>query len=67
MAIMTVITICYNVSYFAILYHGNSDFSFDTLEKVTRNGYWMLFGELNLEEDRGKNINNMVNIKTIMR
>ncbi|XP_055999756.1 transient receptor potential cation channel subfamily M member 2-like [Ostrea edulis] len=52
MAVMTVITMCYNVSYFAILYHDNSDFSFDTLEKVTRNGYWMLFGELNLEGDR---------------
>ncbi|XP_061186810.1 transient receptor potential cation channel subfamily M member 2-like [Saccostrea echinata] len=52
MAIMTVITMCYNVSYYAILYYGNSDFSFDTLEKVTRNGYWMLFGELNLEGDR---------------
>ncbi|XP_048739893.2 uncharacterized protein LOC125648693 isoform X2 [Ostrea edulis] len=52
MAVMTVITMCYNVSYYAILYHGNSDFSFDTLEKVTRNGYWMLFGELNLEGDR---------------
>ncbi|XP_062575810.1 transient-receptor-potential-like protein [Saccostrea cucullata] len=52
MAIMTVITMCYNVSYYAILYYGNSDFSFDTLEKVTRNGYWMLFGELNLDGDR---------------
>ncbi|XP_062589580.1 transient receptor potential cation channel subfamily M member 5-like, partial [Saccostrea cucullata] len=52
MAIMTVFIMCYNVSYFAILYYGNSDVSFNTLEKVTRNGYWMLFGELNLEGDR---------------
>ncbi|XP_061167809.1 transient receptor potential cation channel subfamily M member-like 2 [Saccostrea echinata] len=52
MAIMFVISMCYNISYYAILYSENSEFTFEQLEKITRNGYWMLFGELNLEGDR---------------
>ncbi|XP_062578087.1 transient receptor potential cation channel subfamily M member 2-like [Saccostrea cucullata] len=52
MAIMFIISMCYNISYYAILYSENSEFTFEELEKITRNGYWMLFGELNLEGDR---------------
>ncbi|XP_056004039.1 transient receptor potential cation channel subfamily M member-like 2 isoform X2 [Ostrea edulis] len=54
LAIMTVIIMCYNVSYYAILYSENSDLSFAQLERVFRNGFWILFGELSLESDRLK-------------
>lgn len=53
--IMTVIMMCYNVSFYALLYP-NSEFSWQQLEKITRNGYWMLFGELNLDADTRKTI-----------
>ncbi|VDI08563.1 Hypothetical predicted protein [Mytilus galloprovincialis] len=50
MIIMTVIMMCYNISYYALLYP-NSEFSWEQMEKIIRNGYWMLFGELNLDGD----------------
>ncbi|XP_061190728.1 transient receptor potential cation channel subfamily M member 2-like [Saccostrea echinata] len=50
MTIMFIITMCYNTSYHALLYSENSDFTFEQFEKITRNGYWMLFGELNLDD-----------------
>ncbi|XP_062602906.1 transient receptor potential cation channel subfamily M member 2-like [Saccostrea cucullata] len=52
--IITVITYCYSVSYFAILYTDDSDLSFTQIEKIARNGFWILFGELSLESDRLK-------------
>ncbi|XP_061170919.1 uncharacterized protein LOC133180400 [Saccostrea echinata] len=52
--ITTVITLCYSVSYFAILYSDDSDLSFSQIEKIVRNGFWILFGELSLENDRLK-------------
>lgn len=55
MIIMTVIMMCYNISYYALLYP-NSEFSWEQMEKIIRNGYWMLFGELNLDGDTCKQI-----------
>ncbi|XP_052083007.1 transient receptor potential cation channel subfamily M member-like 2 isoform X1 [Mytilus californianus] len=51
MAIMTVIMMCYNISFHALLYT-NSEFSWSQMEKITQNGYWMLFGELNLDGEK---------------
>ena len=48
MIIMTVIMICYNVAFYALSY-SNSEFSWSEIEEVMKNGYWMLFGELNLD------------------
>ncbi|CAC5385236.1 MIB [Mytilus coruscus] len=50
MMIMVVIMMCYNISFSALLYP-NSEFSWLQIEKITQNGYWMLFGELNLDSD----------------
>ncbi|CAC5361695.1 TRPM3 [Mytilus coruscus] len=50
MIIMTVIMMCYNISFYARLYP-NSEFSWQQMEKIIQNGYWMLFGELNLDGD----------------
>ncbi|XP_071147662.1 uncharacterized protein [Mytilus edulis] len=50
MIIMTVIMMCYNISFYALLYP-NSEFSWSQMEKIIQNGYWMLFGELNLDGD----------------
>ncbi|XP_062599328.1 transient receptor potential cation channel subfamily M member-like 2 [Saccostrea cucullata] len=52
MTIMFVILMCFDVSYYSILYAEKSDFTFDELERIARNGYWMLFGELNLDRDK---------------
>ncbi|VDI37294.1 Hypothetical predicted protein [Mytilus galloprovincialis] len=41
---------CYNISFYALLYP-NSEFSWLQIEKIIQNGYWMLFGELNLDSD----------------
>ncbi|XP_063408848.1 transient receptor potential cation channel subfamily M member 2-like [Mytilus trossulus] len=51
MAIMAVIMMCYNISFHALLYT-NSEFTWSELEKITKNGYWMLFGELNLDGEK---------------
>ncbi|XP_063397476.1 transient receptor potential cation channel subfamily M member 3-like [Mytilus trossulus] len=51
MTIMTVIMMCYNISFHALLYT-NSEFTWSELEKITQNGYWMLFGELNLDGEK---------------
>lgn len=51
MTIMTVIMMCYNISFHALLYT-NSEFSWSQIEKITQNGYWMLFGELNLDGEK---------------
>ncbi|XP_071146988.1 uncharacterized protein [Mytilus edulis] len=50
MIIMAVIMTCYNVSFYALLYP-NSEFSWQEMEKIAMTGYWMLFGELNLDGD----------------
>lgn len=52
--IMTVIMVWYSVSFYSLLYP-NSEFSWTQIEKVIANGYWMLFGELNLDGDTCKN------------
>lgn len=52
---MTVIMMCYNISFHALLYT-NSEFTWSQLEEITKNGYWMLFGELNLDGEKGKQI-----------
>ncbi|XP_052074324.1 uncharacterized protein LOC127712112 isoform X19 [Mytilus californianus] len=48
--ILTVIMMSYNVSFHSLLYP-NSELSWEEIEKVMQNGYWMLFGELNLDSD----------------
>lgn len=50
MIIMTVILIWYSVSFYALSYP-NTEFSWKQIEKIISNGYWTLFGELNLDED----------------
>ncbi|XP_056004040.1 uncharacterized protein LOC125661033 isoform X1 [Ostrea edulis] len=50
LAITTVITVCYSVSYYAILYSEDSELSFAEMERVFGNGFWILFGELALEQ-----------------
>ncbi|XP_052082915.1 uncharacterized protein LOC127720376 isoform X2 [Mytilus californianus] len=50
MIIMAVIMMCYNISFHALLYP-NSEFSWLQIEKIIQNGFWMLFGELNLDSD----------------
>ncbi|XP_052082909.1 uncharacterized protein LOC127720374 [Mytilus californianus] len=50
MIIMTVIMMSYNISFYALLYP-NSELSWLQMEKIIKNGYWMLFGELNLDGD----------------
>ncbi|XP_061170920.1 uncharacterized protein LOC133180401 [Saccostrea echinata] len=52
LTIMTVVSGCYSVSYYAILFTDNSDLSFTEIERIIRNGFWILFGELSLEYDR---------------
>lgn len=58
MIIMAVIMTCYNVSFYALLYP-NSEFSWQQMEKIAMTGYWMLFGELNLDGDTSKKIFNL--------
>ncbi|CAC5385201.1 TRPM3 [Mytilus coruscus] len=48
MIIITIIMLCYSVSFYALLYP-NSEFSWKQMEKILRNGYWMLFGDLNID------------------
>ncbi|VDI79732.1 Hypothetical predicted protein, partial [Mytilus galloprovincialis] len=48
MIIITIIMLWYSVSFYALLYP-NSDFSWKQMEKILRNGYWMLFGDLNID------------------
>lgn len=48
MIIMAVIMMCYNISFYALLYP-NSELSWLQIENIIQNGYWMLFGELNLD------------------
>ncbi|XP_071147009.1 transient receptor potential cation channel subfamily M member 1-like [Mytilus edulis] len=48
MIILAVIMMCYNISFYALLYP-NSELSWLQIEKIIQNGYWMLFGELNLD------------------
>ncbi|CAC5385200.1 TRPM2 [Mytilus coruscus] len=50
MTIMTVIMVWYSVSVYALLYP-NSEFSWTEIEKIVSNGYWVLFGELNLDAE----------------
>ncbi|VDI71795.1 Hypothetical predicted protein [Mytilus galloprovincialis] len=50
MIILLVMMISYNVSFYSLLYP-NSELSWSEIEKVMQNGYWMLFGELNLDSD----------------
>ncbi|CAC5421441.1 unnamed protein product [Mytilus coruscus] len=50
MIILTVIMLSYNVSFHSLLYP-NSELSWKEIEKIMENGYWMLFGELNLDRD----------------
>ncbi|VDI57294.1 Hypothetical predicted protein [Mytilus galloprovincialis] len=50
MIIMAVIMIWYSVSYYALLYP-NSEFTWKQIEHILSNGYWVLFGELNLDGD----------------
>lgn len=53
MIIMAVIMIWYSVSYYALLYP-NSEFTWKQMEHILSNGYWVLFGELNLDGDTCK-------------
>lgn len=53
MIILTVIMVWYSVSYYALLYP-NSKFSWAMIETIISNGYWILFGELNLDGDSCK-------------
>ncbi|CAG2254562.1 TRPM3 [Mytilus edulis] len=48
MIILAVIMMCYNISFYALLYP-NSELSWLQIEMIIQNGYWMLFGELNLD------------------
>ncbi|XP_052082922.1 transient receptor potential cation channel subfamily M member 3-like [Mytilus californianus] len=48
MIIITIIMLWYSVSFYALLYP-NSEFSWKQMEKILRNGYWMLFGDLNID------------------
>ncbi|XP_052074168.1 transient receptor potential cation channel subfamily M member-like 2 [Mytilus californianus] len=50
MIILTVIMLSYNVSFHS-LHYPNSELSWKEIEKIMQNGYWMLFGELNLDRD----------------
>ncbi|VDI72971.1 Hypothetical predicted protein [Mytilus galloprovincialis] len=50
MVILTVIMLSYNVSFHSLLYP-NAEISWKEMEKMMQNGYWMLFGELNLDRD----------------
>jgi hypothetical protein len=49
LAITSIITICYSVSYYSILYPEDSELSYCEMERVFGNGFWILFGELSLE------------------
>ncbi|CAG2190876.1 TRPM2 [Mytilus edulis] len=51
MIIMTVIVVWYSVSFHALVYP-NSEFSWREIEKILSNGYWVLFGELNLDDEK---------------
>lgn len=55
MIIMAVIQGWYSVSFYSLLYP-NSDFSWAQMENILSNGYWILFGELNLDSDTCKNM-----------
>ncbi|XP_063408793.1 uncharacterized protein LOC134692272 [Mytilus trossulus] len=48
MIIILIIMVWYSVSFYALLYE-NSDFTWKQMEKILRNGYWMLFGDLYLD------------------
>lgn len=48
MIIISIIMVWYSVSFYALLYE-NSDFTWKQMEKILRNGYWMLFGDLYLD------------------
>ncbi|XP_052097396.1 transient receptor potential cation channel subfamily M member 2-like isoform X1 [Mytilus californianus] len=50
MTIMFVIMFWYSVSFYALLYP-NTEASWTEIEKILSNGYWILFGEVNLEAD----------------
>ncbi|XP_071146987.1 transient receptor potential cation channel subfamily M member 2-like [Mytilus edulis] len=50
MTIMTVIMVWYSVSLYALLYP-NSEISWTEIENIMSNGYWVLFGELNLDAE----------------
>ncbi|XP_062570594.1 transient receptor potential cation channel subfamily M member 2-like [Saccostrea cucullata] len=56
LTIMTVVSGCYSVSYYAILFTDNSDLNFTEVERIIRNGFWILFGELSLEYDRSTHL-----------
>ncbi|VDI52823.1 Hypothetical predicted protein, partial [Mytilus galloprovincialis] len=62
MIIMTVIVVWYSVSFNALLYP-NSEFSWREIEKIMSNGYWMLFGELNVNNEKVtvRNCTNTIN------
>ncbi|CAG2225437.1 TRPM3 [Mytilus edulis] len=48
MIIISIIMVWYSVSFYA-LYMKTSDFTWKQMEKILRNGYWMLFGDLYLD------------------
>lgn len=54
MIIITVIMVWYSVSLYALLYP-NSQFSWTQIENIISNGYWVLFGELDLDDKWCKN------------
>ncbi|XP_063408792.1 transient receptor potential cation channel subfamily M member 2-like [Mytilus trossulus] len=62
MIIMTVIVVWYSVSFHALLYP-NSEFTWREIEKILSNGYWMLFGEINLKDEKVtvRNCTNTIN------
>ncbi|XP_062612931.1 transient receptor potential cation channel subfamily M member 5-like [Saccostrea cucullata] len=54
LTIMTVVTGCYCVSYYAILFSDNSDLSYSEIERIIQNGFWIVFGENDLTYDNMK-------------
>lgn len=62
---MTIIMVWYSVSINAFLYP-NSDFSWKEMEKILSNGYWTLFGELNLDRDTRKHRNKLYMLVDIL-
>ncbi|CAG2225125.1 unnamed protein product [Mytilus edulis] len=50
MVIMTIIMMCYNISFHALMY-SNTEFSWLQIEKIAHNGFWILFGKLEDNSD----------------
>jgi hypothetical protein len=50
LSIMILIASAYSIIHYSIMYMGNDDFSFTLMERMFQQGFWLLFGELLLED-----------------